>query len=377
MTSYTGNLTPIDHAPFAAGGSNPVLSLVKPGGRFLFVINSGTGQVGTPNSAGFVAPSGAGISVFSIGGGGILTFEQNYSSQGIDPVWAALDSTGNFLYVLDKYSPYYNTTNPGTGLVAQNGSITSFSIAADTGRLTLVQNTTNKVLGTNNPTTVFETGANPTMTQIGAGNCLFTLSATSIYPYVVAGNGQLTTTATGSYSVTGSSNLSSINSTGSNTYLTDAGNNQIFSLTSGGSTCSFTPISGSQQTNVAGALTPVKSYTAVNGKYLYVLNQSSTNVATGSSTPVAQSTISAFNIDPTGKLSTLSDGTNNPYAVGSGPVCAVVDPTGQYLFVANQTDGTLTGKLIDQRFGFLSNLQRGSVFTTTMQPTCVSVSSNV
>ena len=59
------------------------------------------------------------------------------------------------------------------------------------------------------------------------------------------------------------------------------------------------------------------------------------------------------------------------------PVCLVQDPTNQYLYISNNFDSTITGKLFDQRFGYLSNLTRGSVFVTTMQPTCLAVSGNL
>ncbi len=371
IDDYTGNLTVINHSPFSSGGSNPQSIVVKPGGRYVYVINSGAGGTGTPGSTGYVPPAGGSISQFAVGGDGVLTFQQNYFSQGTNPVWASLDSSGNYLYVLDKYSPFYS---PVTGDL--NGSITVFSIAGDTGRLTLVPNT--QILKNNLPTPVFEVGPNPLMTKIGLGGCLFTLSPNSIYPYSVGSNGQLTVTSTGPYAVTGSSRLTSINtglgSSASNyIYLTDAGANQIFSLQAGGSTCSLSPISGSQQSNLSGTANPVNSITSSSGKFLYVLNQSSTT----SNQTNANSTISAFTINSLGQLQTLPDSTNNPYAVGSGPVCIVQDPTNQYLYITNNTDSTVTGKLLDQNRGYLSNLSRGSVFPTTQNPTCVAVSGNI
>ena len=108
IDDYTGNLTAITHSPFSSGGTNPIVALVKPGGRFLIVVNGGSGATGTPGTTGFNSP-GAGISIFSVGGGGTLTFEQTFYSQGTQPVWASLDSSGNYLYVVDKYSP---TTPP-------------------------------------------------------------------------------------------------------------------------------------------------------------------------------------------------------------------------------------------------------------------------
>jgi 6-phosphogluconolactonase len=363
IDDYTGNLTAIEHGPFTSGGTDPAYLVIKTGGRYVYVINSGTAPVGTPGAAGYVAPTGSGISVFSVGGDGVLTFQQTYPSQGIYPIWATFDSSSNYLYVLDKFAPDYNPLAP-------SGDITAFSVASDTGRLTLVQNTT--VLSGNLPTNFFRVGPNPIMTKVASGSCLYTLSANSVYADVIGSGGQLNVATTGSYNVSGSSSLSSINTTG-NVYITDKGGNQIFSLTSG-TGCSLAPISGSQQTNVPGTANPVNSLTSSNGRYLYVLNQSST----GSTVTTAQSTISAFTIETgTGKLATLADTGNNPYAVGSGPVCAVQDPTGQYIYVANNADGTVTGKLLNQQYGYLSNLTRGSVFNATMNPTCVAVSGNI
>jgi 6-phosphogluconolactonase (cycloisomerase 2 family) len=367
IDDYTGNLGAIAHTPFSSGGSNPAMIVVKPAGRYIYVINSGTGATGTPGKPSFNSP-GASIAQFSVGSGGILTFQQNYSSQGVQPVWAAIDSSGNYLYVVDKYSPDYATT----GL----GSITAFSIASDTGRLTLVTNST--ILSNGLPQSWFDVGANPIMAKFGPGGCLYTLSPNSIFPYAQsASNGQLTVPTTGPYQVAGSNNLSSINAGGAGgyIYLTDAGANQIFSLQSGGGACSLTQIAGSQQTNLPGTLNPMNSITSSSGKFLYVLNSS----VTGAGVPVtnANSSISAFTINSSGQLQTLSDTTNNPYAVGSGPLCVGQDPSNQYLFISNYVDSTVTGKLIDQNRGYLSNLQRGSVFPVTMHPTCLVISGNL
>ena len=398
IDNYTGNLTPIEHGPFAVNANGPVTVLVKPGGRYVYVISTGTApnpaQINVVNpatGAPFATPADGGISVFSVGGDGVLTYQLSYQSMGFNPVWATFDSSGNYLYVVDKYSHYYcanaasacanqNPSVPAAtvGSVQDlNASITAFSAADDTGRLTLVTN--NAVLGlkNNNPLVVFEVPPNPVMSKIGSGTCLFTLGPSSIYPYVVGTNGQLTVATTGALQVSGNpaTNLTSINTGGTYTYVTDGGLNQVYSLTAGGSVCSLTTINGSLQTNLAGTSNPVNSFTDSTGRYLYVLNQNSTSLSPVANLP--QSTISAFNIDPTGKLTVLADSTNNPYAVGSGPVCIVQDPTHQYLYISDNADSTITGKLFDQRFGILSNLSRGSVFTTTMKPTCLAVSGNL
>lgn len=375
IDDYTGNLTAITHSPFSSGGTNPVAIVVKPGGRFVFVLNAGSGATGTPGTASFSSP-GSSISVFSVGGGGLLTFEQNYFSQGVQPVWAALDTSGNYLYVVDKYSPDYATTG--------NGSITAFSINSSTGRLTLVPNTA--VLNHQIPQNYFEVGANPVMSKIGSGSCLFTLSPNSIYPYSVnSSTGQLTVTTTGTIAIGGSSSLTSINtSTGTSAssyvYLTDGPGNQILTETAGSSACSLSSVAGGTQANlppqpnVSGALYPVNSLTSNSGKFLYVINQNTLGTSTTSN---ANSTISAFTINSQGQLAPLSDSTNNPYSVGSGPVCIAQDPSNQYLYISDLNDSTVTGKLVDQNRGYLSNLARGTVFPTSSKPSCLAVSGNL
>ena len=161
IDQYTGNLTVINHSPFSSNGVNPVSVVVKPGGRYIYVVNSGTNAVVTN---GVPTNTGSSIAQFAVGGDGILTFQQTFQSQGTQPIWAAMDTSGNFLYVLDKYSHYYN------GTTDLNGSITVFQIAGDTGKLTLVPNT--QILTSQNlPTLVFEVGQNPVMSKVGFGFC--------------------------------------------------------------------------------------------------------------------------------------------------------------------------------------------------------------
>ena len=372
IDDYTGNLTAIAHSPFPSGGTNPVDIVVKSGGRYVYVINSGSGATGTPGTTSFNSP-GASIAEYSVGTGGILTFEQTFFSQGVNPIWATFDTSGNFLYVLDKYSPDYNVTG--------NGSITAFAVDPNTGRLTLVTN--NAILTNGIAQTYFDVGQNPIMSRVGSGSCLFTLSANSVYPYLVnSSNGQLTVATTGSLVVSAPTggvtpNFTSINtgtatSASSFTYLTDSANNFIYTEQAGTSSCSLNQVSGSQMANLAGTSNPMYSITSSHGKYLYVLNYNQTG-----SISTANSSISAFNINALGQLQPVPDPTSNPYAVGSGPTCAVQDPTNQYLYTSNHFDNTVTGKLINQNEGFLSNLTRGTVFPTTQTPTCMAISGNL
>jgi 6-phosphogluconolactonase (cycloisomerase 2 family) len=370
IDDFTGNLTTIPHSPFTSGGANPVSIVVKPGGRFVFVVNKGGGNGATTNLPCGTAGS---ISEFSVGGQGVLTFQQCFTSQGTTPVWAAVDSTGNFLYVLDQQAPSLDGAPP-----PPNGDVTVFSIDPNTGRLTLVLNQQIKDPATGLQLTYFPVGQTPTMMAV-AGGCLFTLNSAdqSVSPYAAGTGGQLTLTTTQKFN-SGAVRPTSIIAGGSNIYITDAGAlntntpGQLLPFTVGATTCSLNTITGGAVGNISPAANPVYSLVGGTGSsknFVYVANQSATD------TTNPNSSISAFNIQSNGTLQVLNDPGNNPYAVGAGPVCMVEDPSNQYVYTSNG-DGTVTGKQISTT-GTLSDLRRGSKFTATGQTTCLAVSGNV
>ena len=101
IDDYTGNLTVIPSTPFSTNGTNPATILVKSGGRFVYVINSGSGTT-APTATTLASQKVPGnITLFSVGGEGVLTYQQTFTSQGFNPVWATFDSTGNYLSVVD------------------------------------------------------------------------------------------------------------------------------------------------------------------------------------------------------------------------------------------------------------------------------------
>ena len=385
IDDFTGNLTIPPGSPFGSGGTNPVSLVVKPGGRFLYVINRGSAL--TPDAKGGVScQTGAGsgnIAEFSVGGQGVLTFQQSFTSQGCTPVWAAHDSTGNFLYVLDQYAPNAKCLSNGQPEAPAppnfcNGEITVFSVDPNTGRLSLVQNQQVKQPPPSQlQLTYFPVGALPRMMAI-SGSCVFTLNSDAnqtVFPYIAGSNGQLTLT-TNSVINSGAVRATSIITGGTSIYITDAGPvnqntpGQILPFTVGGTACSLNTITGGPTANLSPASNPVYTLVDSKGKYLYVANQFSTN----STTP--NSSISAFIIQSNGTLQFVPDAPNNPYPIGAGPVCMVEDPSNQYIYTSNG-DGTVTGKVLDNNSGKLSNLSRGSTFTAVGQATCLTVSGNV
>lgn len=352
VDDFTGNLTQSPGSPFSSQGSNPVSIVVKPGGRYVYVINQGTGGNQT------TASTSSGISVYAVGGDGVLTFQQSYHSQGFVPQWAQFSSDGNYFYVLDKYSP------DGTGV----GAITAFAADSSTGRLTLVANPNVKV--NNVPITYYNVGLAPTMMKT-LGSCLMTIDTgdRSVFAYQFGSAGALNVVTTQTIA-TSASSLSSINGNGSLVLLTDATANKILPYTLS-SSCGLNPVTGGSVTNLTGTANPVYSLIDNSGKYVYVLNQSTTSTTT--TTPF--SSISAFTI--VSSTSQLTPIAGSPYPVGSNPVCMVEDPTNQYIYVSNRNDGTVTGKIINSTTGELSDLKRGSTFQASGLGACLALSGSI
>ncbi len=362
IDNLTGNLTGIVNAPFSSGGANPIASVVLNGGRYLYVLNAGnSGAAGN-------------IAQFSIGGDGVLTQQQTYTSQGKNPVWISGDSSGHFIYVLDQFAP----DNSG------NGDVTVFAVDQVTGRLSLVVNQQVKnAQGTQ--LTYFPVGQHPlTMKVLPSNTYMFIIDQTpavnaatgkpqapiqDVFAYQMnTTTGQLLLTQNAPQQFPLGDNLTAINSTpgGSYVYIADAGNNTIipFTVGSGGV---LQQLVGGPVPNAAGAQNPDWIVTDSAGLFVYMLNYGTNNINQ------PNSSITAYNIDATtGRLTQLSD---SPYATGSGPVCMIEDPSDHYFYTSNHNDSTITGYQIVVRTGQLAPLNRGTVFPATGNPTCLAISS--
>jgi 6-phosphogluconolactonase (cycloisomerase 2 family) len=354
IDNYSGNLTEMVHSPFPAGGSNPVMGVVRPGGRYLYVLNAGDPQ----NS----------VVQFSVGGDGVLTFQQSFASQGGTPVWMDISTGGDYLYVLDKVSPDTKTTcTSATGMLsAPCGSITVYAIDADTGRLALVQNQSVKINGTY--LTYTSTGPAPTRIKTTSSASVIVVNGDQTVTSLQTGTGgQLTVNANSTQVIdqTRTIGISSITTGNNYLYLTDSVNNRILQYTVS-SAGVLQPVTGGTVNNFVTGVTPVWTMTDSANKYLYVLNQDNSS----STTP--KSSIGAYTIQSSGQL-TQQGGQLNPYTVGAGPVCMVEDPSKQWVYTSNQ-DGTVTGYHIDHNQGTLQVLQHGSTFQAAGRPACLVVS---
>jgi 6-phosphogluconolactonase (cycloisomerase 2 family) len=367
VDDYTGNLTTVPTSPFSSGGSVPVSLVVKPGGRFVYVVNQGTGGSSTQPG------TGQSVVEFAVGGDGTLTYQDTFSTQGYVSTWAQMDSTGSYLYVLDQYGP--TSTGTPSGTPSTHGIITVFASDPSTGRLTLVTNA--QTQGSNLNTFSWNVGPTPIMMKT-TGSCLFTLNSDqTVTPYSSGGNGQLLTVQTGSIPL-GTTSATSINGTGSYLYVTDsntpvggtpqAGSIHPYTI---GSSCNLQIVNGGVVSNITGTNNPTYSLVDNSGKYFYVLNYSNTDTTA----PHPNSNISAFTISSvTGQLTAIAGA---PFTVGSGPVCMVEDTSNKYIYISNHNDGTITGKVIDPTTGNISDLPRGSTFNATGQASCLVLSGSV
>ncbi len=365
IDNNSGNLTEIVHSPFPVG-SNPVMAVVNPGGRYVFVVNTGDANF-----------TGSGVSVFSVGGDGVLTPQQTYQTPGATPVW--LDINGGNLYVLDRAQPLLPGAKAPVACPsltdAKNtlpcGDITVFAIDSSTGRLTLQSNQSVKLSDGSSPyySTV---GPAPTRMKVVNSTSVLTVNSDNTITSLAAAGNQLTTTPNSTQIIdqggTGNpTQVTSITTGGSYTYLTDGANNRVLQYTVTGGV--LQPVTGGRIDNAALApnSTPVWTFTDFNSRFLYVLNQSN------SATNVPNSSISGYQLNANGAPTAISGVGINPAAVGANPVCMVTDPSHQYVYTSNQ-DGTVTGFVIDQTRGDLTVLKRNSSFAVSGRPSCLIVS---
>ncbi len=377
----TGQLTRINGLPISSGGANPARAVLLSGSRFLYVLNRGTTASGSSNCTTTDPCINSNITQFAVGGNGILTPQQTFYTQGVNPFRIASDAGGTYLYVLDHDSPG-SPSNPYCAAALGNdtsghpitscGDITAFQVDQTTGRLSLVINIqASAALNQTVQLPYFPVPANPVdFAMVGAS--LLTLNGTAstgypysggttVFPYAyTSSNGQLSLTQNTSQSFSNFTQGTAIVYGAGTIYLLDneppSGTNttgatsQIlpFTLGSGGS---LNPLTGGPVPDDPTESNPVALLAESKGKWVYVANYGSNN--TGQTT--GESGIAGYVIDPaTHQLSFIA---GEPFGTGSGPACIVEDPSNQYIFTANYNDSTVTGRLIDQNAGVLTNLR--------------------
>ena len=373
----TGKLATINGLPVSSGGANPVRAVMATGGKFLYVLNRGANASGGSDCTTADPCQNSNITQFVVGGNGILTSQETFYTQGINPFRILGDAAGNYIYVLDHDSPSSAACALALGSSATAcGDITVFQINPTTGRLQLVVNAqVTSASGAALP--YFPVPANP-IDFVMASGYLLTLSGTpatgdAVVPYTYnAASGQLTVNQNTSQPLNIAQGKAIV-SAGGYLYVLD---NEPITANGATSPSQILPFSigsgGALQSQTGGIVpddptlsNPIYMIAEAKGKFLYTANQGNSTDTTNS-----QSGIAGYVIDPsTHQLSFIA---GEPFGSGAGPQCIVEDPSNQFIYTANFNDSTVTGRVVDPNSGVLNNMRVTSSYSLTGPPTwCV------
>ncbi len=399
----TGRLANINGEPISSGGSNPVRAVLTLGSRFIYVLNRGANAEGNGDCTTADPCQNANITEFAVGGNGILTPQETFFTQGINPFRLLVDPTGSYVFALDHDSIGADGVNPSSSSnqnpncalalssIVTNGTcgdITVFQINQTTGRLSTVLNAqvtqANCPGGASScPLSYFPVPANP-IDFILAQGFMLTMSGTpstgdSIYPYTYSNSGgQLLLSQNGPQPLTDPYSSESnglvnyatgIVGAGSVYYVMD--NEPITisfnsnSVTSASQILPYTlGTNGALQSDTSGIIpddptlaNPTWLMVESKSKYLYVANQG--NNVTGTNNP--ESGIAGYFITTTPAYQ-LSFIAGEPFGSGSGPQCIVEDPSDQFVYEANFYDSTVTGRVLDPNSGELDDMRVASSY---------------
>jgi 6-phosphogluconolactonase len=383
INNDNGKLTVLDGFPLGSGGSNPVRAVLVDGSTFVYVLNRGTTASGSSNCTQTDPCPNANITEFAVGGNGILTYQNTFFTQGINPFRLVADASGDYLLALDAYAPSGTYCSAVVTNATTCGDVTVFQINQSTGRLTLVTNA-QLTSSAGTQVTYFPVPANPIdfvmasgylMTLSGAASSSTTPSTSTVgqtvYPYTYnSTNGQLTLSQSIPQVITEGDGDpmgqgTAIDYAGGKIYILD---NEIYLATSTtpGQILPFTiGTNGALQALVGGAvaddpteMSPIYLIEDSKSKYIYVANQqgSSINNGAGIVAYVIDPSSSQLSEDPGSPFLIENTGEQAPSGTGASPQCLLEDPSNQYIYTAN-ADSTVTGKVLDPNSGVLTQMQ--------------------
>jgi 6-phosphogluconolactonase (cycloisomerase 2 family) len=367
----TGKLTAINGLPISSGGSNPGRAVLITGSRFLYVLNRGVNAQGGTTCTTADPCQNSNIEEFAVGGNGILTPQETFFTQGINPFRILGDSSGNYLYVLDHDAPSSAACALALGSAAAScGDITAFTINSTTGRLQLIVNA--QVTSSNGSALpYFPVPANP-IDFVFASNFFLVLSGTpttgdSVFPYTYNSSGQLTVSQNTSQPLN-IAQASAIVLGGGLVYVLD---NEPITIAAGGTFTAGTyssqilPFSvgtgGALQAETGGIVpddaslsNPIYLLVEAKAKFLYVVNQGNNTNTTN-----PQSGVAGYVLNNPYSLSFIA---GEPFGSGAGPQCMVEDPSDQFVYEADAYDSSIYGRVVDPNSGVLNDLRVGNTF---------------
>lgn len=294
-----------------------------PGGKFLYVSDSGTDQVHVFSISSSGTLSEILGSLISVGTPSPTT----ESAAGL-----AMDSGGKYLYATDLF----------------NNDVAGFTVNSSTGALTAANGSP------------FATGATPVQVVVDASSQFVYVSdsGSGIFGGVSAftltsGSGMLTPVPGSSpFDTVPNGEPFGLATTGQFLYVTEraAGGVAGLSITSG--TGGLGPLPDSPY--ATGQL-PTGVVVSSSGKYLYAANYQ-------------DSTISEYSVDASGALTAIGA----PLATTAQPWYLAIDPSGKFLYATNPANNTITGFTINSSSGALTQFS-GSATMAGTQPVSLTV----
>lgn len=326
----TGALTDATTPPTTASGDSPYAVAVDPTGQFAYVVNSNADSV-----------SVYGINPLS----GVLTANQPSIATGDNPKSIAVHPSGKFAYV----------ANQGNGSTTGN-TLSAYGIDIASGALTAIDADAATPL----TQSTIATGTFPyavTVDPLGKFAYVANNDSGDVSVYTID---QITGALTAGTSVAAGTNPRSvaIDPTGKCALVASAGSDNIKSYMIDSVTGALTPAPGSPiATGVAPRSVAIDPNT---GLYAYVANAGSSNVSAYGIT-LSTCAIAAINAGAVGPALTI--------AAGSVPISINVDPSGQFVYVANFDSNNVSVYSIG--VGGALTAVAGSPFATGSGPTSV------
>jgi len=309
INNNTGSFTQILGSPYPTGIS-PTTVLVHPSGKFAYIANAGESN----------------ISLFTIDKSAALTEVMPRTPTNRNPASMVMDAAGSLLFC----------ANTGSN------TITAYSIDPGSGALTP------------SPASPVLTGFGPIRLAISpSGKFLYAANqgSASISGFAVDSSGGLTSVPNSPIHVGQGPNWIAFDPSGKFLYVASLLEGDFSGFTVDGTSGALTAMNGSPYGVVSSSttVTPLSSLVVdSSGKYLYVTSQSSNNVY-------------AFTIDASSGVPTAITATPAPpYAAGTAPSFIITDITGKFLFVGNQSSSNITVFAIKADTGVLTSLATNS-----------------